>query len=570
MKKTAALAVVSLGGMLALGCAPGLNQFEGRKRDQAPGSTAEAGVLVRGTDPAALANVLDRHPEAEFRILNEAHQMYEVFGLSVQDLQGELPQADVSKNVFIKNDDLRPAQRLQLMAQERPPNQMEKCVPGENPPQAVIEIQKLKEQVAKKIVPENSELRFSATNSINRQFPGQALRMAWIVMAPRGLAQREEVIMGATLDYKTVAMGGYGVGLIVQDSRKVCSLDLIEFAVTGNRDFGGRNPASTDLSQLELPPLPHLARLHAKEAWQLSQGHGQVIAVIDTGVNFNHVALRDNILVNDKEIAGNDTDDDGNGFVDDTVGWDFNHTDDSPFDDVGHGSHVAGLAASPVMGLAKQAQILPVKALGAFGGDVGSVAAAIRYSVDRGAKIINLSLGSHAAPKKEMVEAINYAEAKGVLLITAAGNGHPMTGIGLDTDEFPTYPAAMPNQNILNVASRGHDDSLALYSNFGAKSVDVAAPGGDETEPMTSTFLENPAGQLFEKMSGTSMAAPVVAGIAAQIWSQNPKLSNLQVKERLMKTGPSAANLKGTVISQRWVDALSALQSVPEMLQTGL
>ncbi len=285
-----------------------------------------------------------------------------------------------------------------------------------------------------------------------------------------------------------------------------------------------------------------------------------MIAVIDTGVHFNHPFLRDQMALNEKEIPGNNLDDDGNGYVDDVMGWDFQHGDPSPFDDVGHGSHVAGLAAGSRFGLAQKSKILSVKALGAFGGDVGSVAAAIRYAVDRGAQIVNLSLGTHSNPKQELLAAVDYAERKGVLLVTAAGNGDPMTRIGIDTDEYPLYPAGLPNRNILNVASQGAGDGLALYSNYGKKSVDVAATGGDSSAPLYSTFLDNPAGLAFQPMWGTSMAAPVAAGIAAQVWSANSKASALQVKMHMLRSGKRHPGLSGAILSGRGLDALTALQ----------
>ena len=562
MKNVAGLVGVLLGGMWALGCAPSLSQFEGRKRDLAPDSNVTAGILVRGSTPESLAALLQRHSSAEFRVLNEAHQMYEVFGLSLNDVQGELPQAEVSQNTFIDNDFETPApsERLQLYANEKPPGELQKCVEGANPPQAVIKILVGQDALQKRLLFENDEIRLSASGSLNKEFPGQPLRMAWVVMAPRGALETEQIVSAAELTYKTVALGGYGIGLIVQDSRNVCSLDILEFAVTANRKYLGRNPANNEeLGKIDLSKMPHLRRLHAQESWLLSQGQGIVIAVIDSGVNFNHVALRDNILLNENEIPNNNLDDDGNGFKDDEVGWDFNFNDSSPFDDVGHGSHVAGLAASAAMGMAKKAKILPIKALGAFGGDVGSVAAAIRYAVDRKANIINLSLGSHSAPKRELLEAIGYAEAKGVLILAAAGNGHPMTGIGLNTDQFPVYPAGLTNNNILNVAALGKNDNLTTYSNFGADSVDVAAPGGEREEMLLSAFLENPSGLQFVEMSGTSMATPIVAGMAAQVWALNPKFTALEVKARLMSSGPELAKLKNLVQSGRGVDALGAL-----------
>src|SRR5690606_16981905 len=132
--------------------------------------------------------------------------------------------------------------------------------------------------------------------------------------------------------------------------------------------------------------------------------------------------------------------------IDDVVGYDFANSDSFPFDDQGHGSHVAGLTASSVTGLAKKARILSVKALGPSGGDIASIVGGSFYAVDNGAKVLNMSFGNYGAPHPKLVEAMDYAEEKGVIVVAASGNGHPMFGIGMNTDVMPNFPSSFPHE----------------------------------------------------------------------------------------------------------------------------
>ncbi len=550
---TVALALAGTG----LGCSAGLDRFEARRSTVAPQSSQSVGVLARGAREEDIAQLLAAHSNARFRVLSSKDQFYEIFGISVREVQGYLPAARVSKNEFFPTREPASDSRIKLLAATEKDG-LEKCKEGDKQPEAVLSVTAPQKEFAEKLLQKNTVIELDASKSVNKNHPGKPLKVAWIVISPRGSLQGEQVFPGEKLRLKVEALGAYGIALVVQDEKLVCNLDLIEFAVTANADYAG--PGDGKGVETNLSRMKHLVDLHAREAWTLSQGEGIKIAVIDSGVHFNHPALRQNILVNEREIK-NGVDDDGNGYVDDIVGYDFNYSDSSPFDDVGHGSHVAGLAASSVMGMARKAKILSVKALGAFGSDAGTVAAAIRYAVDRDVRIINMSFGSYMGPNPELVAAMDYAESKGVLVVTAAGNGHPFTGIGLSTDEMPHFPSTLPNPNILNVGARGLNGELAVYSNFGANSVDVAAPGGEESDPLVSCFLDSPSGVEFEGMNGTSMAAPLVAGIAAQFWALHPTYSATQVKQAVMKSGPEAPGLKGFVNSGRWADALATLKS---------
>lgn len=552
--------VLAASVLIGVGCTGGLARFEARRVAVAPQSEAQVGILARGASEDSLSGLLAANPNVKFRVLSERHQLYELYGISVKEARGRLPSARITKNEFFPLKDLRPRDRIQLLAAESKTDDLERCQEGETPPEAVLTIVSPERELGEQLLERHTTIELNASKSVNTVAPGKPLKMAWIVLSPKGAKQIEQVFPGEKLKISVDALGSYGIGLVVQDENKVCNLDLLEFAVTADADYDG--PGDGQPVNMDLSPMKHLRQLHVADSWELSTGKDVVIAIVDSGVHFNHPALRRNILVNEKETK-NGIDDDGNGHVDDIVGWDFGYGDSSPYDDVGHGSHVAGLAASSEMGLAKNAKILPVKAMGAFGGDAGSIAAGIRYAVDRGARIINLSVGSYNGPNEELTAAVDYAESKNVLLVAAAGNGHPMTGIGMSTDETPHFPSTLPNSNMLTVAAKGTGDRLAPYSNFGPKTVHVAAPGGEEDDPIYSCYLENPSGLTVEGMDGTSMAAPIVAGVAAQIWALHPGYTAAQVKQVLMGSGIEAPQLKGYIQSERWLDALAALRAEP-------
>ncbi|KZK73529.1 MAG: peptidase S8 [Pelodictyon luteolum] len=249
--------------------------------------------------------------------------------------------------------------------------------------------------------------------------------------------------------------------------------------------------------------------IDAPDAWQAGYtGEGIVVAVIDTGVNYFHSDLYDNIWINTLEIEGNGIDDDGNGYVDDIFGYDFVNDDGYAFDDNGHGTHVSGIIAGlyddiGVTGVAYDASIMAVKVLDAEGtGTFLDVSSGIYYAVDNGADVINLSLGAYDAVSLDLVLALEYAFDSGVIVSMAAGND------GLSS---PTYPAVLAEtEGGIAVGAIDSDGSVAYFSND-AGSVDpydyVVAPGVS----VYSTYLDD----SYAIMSGTSMATPYVSGVAA-------------------------------------------------------
>lgn len=573
---------VVLAATLALTLAScGKSSLQGHRqlRRQAPQSANSVGFVVRGASEASVAEVLDRHPAAEARVINSAHGIYEVFNVADSELRAQLPSAKVDRNQFFQTLEKKAlpsvGERMNMLADAPAPTQgekLEQCEEDAKSPEAVLDIASASEDITDQVMDLGGEFSLTSAKSTAHPDHPSALRVGWLVMAPTGSKKPKQIFFQNSIQVKPDVYGMYSILMVVQDARKVCAGTSFDIIVTGNKDFVGHDVNVDEvLKKIDRKIFTHLPEIHAEEAQAAAQGEGVLIAVIDTGVNYNHAALLKNTWTNTKEIAGNKLDDDGNGQVDDVVGWDFTNGDNSPYDDVGHGSHVAGLAASSFFGLAPKAQVMAVKALGPAGGDIASVIGAIYYAIDGGAKILNMSLGNYGPPHPGLVQAMDYAEQKGVLVLAAAGNGHPTLGTGLDTDKIANFPSALPHDNIIAIAAKDTKNLLAPYSNYGVRTVDVAAPGGNAPESVImSAFLDNPDGVAFIGMSGTSMATPIVSGVTALVLSANPKLSVKEVKRILMTSGPAAPGLEKLVQSGRYVDALGAVQAAKPLAVTAV
>ena len=257
------------------------------------------------------------------------------------------------------------------------------------------------------------------------------------------------------------------------------------------------------------------ADIDAPEAWDITTGSEEVVvAVLDSGVYLDHPELNANIWVNSAEQNGTDgVDDDDNGYVDDIYGWDFWDNDATPEDYNNHGTHIAGTIAAlgnnntGITGVNWQAKIMALR-IGGLVGTIGEAAEAIIYAVDNGAHIINASWGGSDFSQTEY-DAIEYADDHGVILVAAAGNGED--GItGDDNDETPEYPASYNLPNIISVAATDQDDALAEFSNYGATSVHIAAPGvniystvpefsyGSKVRLYTEDFESNPTDEWVQ------------------------------------------------------------------------
>lgn len=277
----------------------------------------------------------------------------------------------------------------------------------------------------------------------------------------------------------------------------------------------------------------HLDLVNAPEVWAKGfTGKGITVAVIDSGVAYNHPDLAANIWTNQDEIANNGIDDDGNGFIDDVRGWDFVNNDKTPMDLDSHGTHVAGTVAAAnngfgVTGVAPDAKIMPIRVLDRNGYTRrdNDVAKGIRYAANNGADIINLSLAGSLVRKD--IEALRYARAKGVVIVLASGNERQTDGFTKSGQ--PARFAATHDLGI-SVGAIGSTRKVASFSNpAGNKRTNfIVAPGLE----VRSTVLRGE----YAFFSGTSMAAPHVAGVAALMLSAKPTLTSKQITDSLIKT----------------------------------
>ncbi|MEB3357297.1 MAG: S8 family peptidase [Synechococcales bacterium] len=297
------------------------------------------------------------------------------------------------------------------------------------------------------------------------------------------------------------------------------------------------------------------ADIDAPEAWEISTGAGVVVAVIDSGVDYTHPDLAANLWVNPGEIANNGIDDDGNGYVDDVHGYDFANNDGDPMDDNGHGTHVAGTIAAVgnnnqgIVGVAPNAQIMALKFLAADGsGSTFDAIQAVEYAVLMGADITNNSWGGGAF-SRALSDAIATAGNAGQLFVAAAGNSQN------NNDAFLSFPASYSLDAVISVAASTRQDRLAAFSNFGQMTVDLAAPG----DGIYSTL---PGGQ-YGTLSGTSMAAPHVAGVAALVWAADPSLTALEVKQRILDHVDLLPALTPVTLTGGRLNAYAALNVAP-------
>ncbi len=278
-----------------------------------------------------------------------------------------------------------------------------------------------------------------------------------------------------------------------------------------------------------------LDRMRVRDAWSFTRGGANLVAVLDTGVSFVHADLAGRIYVNPGESGSgretNGRDDDANGFIDDVNGWDFVNGDRKPADDNEHGTWVSGvIAANPnnaqgVAGISWTDKVLPVKVMDSAGsGYTSDLARGIRYAADRGAKVINMSVGGF--PYDVAVKsAVDYAWSKGAVLVGAAGNNRR---------EETYYPASYPN--VISVSATQADDEFTNWSSYGT-AVDVSAPGGDiQTTDCAGCSPTSAGGSAYMYVSGTSFATPNTAGVVALIRARYPTWTNQQVVARLLST----------------------------------
>jgi subtilisin family serine protease len=296
------------------------------------------------------------------------------------------------------------------------------------------------------------------------------------------------------------------------------------------------------------------ADIAAPSAWDLTTGSAAVtVAVVDTGIDLAHRDLRANLWANPGESGAgresNGIDDDGDGFIDDVRGWDYVDRDAQPLDGNGHGTHVAGTIGASgndgegVAGVSWRAGLMALRVLDDSGaGYVSDVIRAYGYAARHGARIVNLSLGGGEYSRAEH-DAI--AAAPGALFVVAAGND------AMDNDVTGAYPCNYGLENVVCVAASGRDDALASFSNYGATTVDLAAPGVD----IASTWPNN----RWVYLDGTSMATPHVSGVAALLLARDGALGAADLRRALLSGVDPVPALAGRVATGGRLDATRAL-----------
>ncbi len=295
--------------------------------------------------------------------------------------------------------------------------------------------------------------------------------------------------------------------------------------------------------------------IDAANAWTISTGKregGPLIAVVDTGIDYNHPDLKNNIWTNPGEIAGDGKDNDGNGYIDDVHGYDFYGKKGDPMDNHSHGTHCAGTIGAEgnngqgITGVAWNAKIMGLKFMDTGGGTTAGAIDAINYATKMGVDIASNSWGGGGF-SQALKDAISGFPG---LFIAAAGNST------VDNDAKPHYPSSYNLPNMIAVASTDANDKLSTFSNYGKKSVDIAAPG--------SRIFSTIPGGGFALKSGTSMATPHVSGVAALIMSKYPELSIADVKEAILQGGDDVAELKDKVATGKRLNAYKSLQVASE------
>jgi thermitase len=297
------------------------------------------------------------------------------------------------------------------------------------------------------------------------------------------------------------------------------------------------------------------ADISALRAWAKTVGSDKVVvAVIDSGVDYTHQDLMNNIWVRPPDI--NEYTDDELGTIDDTYGFNAVSDNGDPMDQNGHGTHCAGIIGAEggnglgIAGVNWEVEIMPLKFINANGsGTTKDAIKAINYAIDRkragvNVRVISASWGS-TMYSKALEDVIREAGEEGILFIAASGNA------SADADKTPHYPASYNLPNVMSVAAMNRQDEMAPFSNYGAKSVHIAAPGAE----ILSTWL----GGEFREASGTSMATPEVAGVAALVLSAEPDLSMKELRERLLKSVDKLDSLTGKISSGGRINAAKAV-----------
>jgi subtilisin family serine protease len=412
----------------------------------------------------------------------------------------------------------------------------------------------------------------SSIASIAATTSGQAKVYDWIVQfntADLGgisqLAQTTSLLAGGGIEFQIIR----GLGMEGQELvRSIgASFDSVEQWLSHDRHVAGfeqdavrqADKASNDPS---LSQLWGMTKIDAQDAWNITTGatgaNRVVVAVIDTGVDYTHSDLAANIWTNTRETAGNGADDDRDGFVDDVHGYNFVSNNGNPMDDNGHGTHVSGTIAAVgnnsmgVAGVNWSASIMALKFMDSGGsGYLSDAIRAINYAtMERtqygvNVRVINASWGGGGF-SSAMQTAIQAAGDAGIMFVAAAGNS------GTNNDVTVQYPANYTPPNVISVAASDQNDNLASFSCYGATTVDLAAPGVS----IYSTLPNN----RYACYSGTSMATPMVSGVAALAWAYKPTATVADIRSAILQGVDHVSSLSGMVATGGRLDAYNTLK----------
>lgn len=289
-------------------------------------------------------------------------------------------------------------------------------------------------------------------------------------------------------------------------------------------------------------------------AWGVTKGSKNIkIAVIDTGVDYTHPDLKEQMDINIAELNGKPgLDDDGNGYIDDIYGFDFAYKDGDPQDGDGHGTHCAGVIGAAhneigVAGVMADVKIVAIKFLNDKGsGEIIDAVSAIDYAIKRKVQIMSNSWGG-GKYLQSLSDAIASARDAGITFVAAAGNESN------DNDRMPSYPANYQIANVISVGSYSSNGRKSSFSNYGQTTVHVTAPGAK----IISTYKDGD----YKILSGTSMATPHISGIIGLLLSQEPNITPAQIKERLINTSVKTGILTGDSLSNGRVDAYRVISN---------
>ncbi|RME48650.1 MAG: peptidase S8 [Deltaproteobacteria bacterium] len=333
---------------------------------------------------------------------------------------------------------------------------------------------------------------------------------------------------------------------------------IVEYAEPNYLRYALRTPNDPRYDELY-----GLEKIEMPQTWDARTMSDVVVAVADSGGDWQHEDLLDNTWINAGEDINrngvfdqgdlNGRDDDGNGYVDDVVGYNFYNDSPIPFDNANrdmHGTHVSGTIGAVgnnrtgITGVLWDVKIMRLKFIHGISGNDFDAAKAIRYAVDNGAQVINNSWGGRGS-STTIEEAVRYADQNDVVFVAAAGNE------GNDNDRTATYPANYPFDNVISVAATDSRDRMPGFSNFGRTSVHVAAPGVG--------ILSTVPDDRYQALDGTSMAAPHVSGVAALLLAANSSLTPKRIREILIETSDPVSGLAGRVVANGRINVFRAL-----------